>query len=115
MTQMRERGMATAEFAATMPAVALVFVAGLTAVATGIDQVRCVVAARLAARALARGDPGTTAARLAKSAAPVGASVSLRAADALVSASVTVVRIVPVAGLSWTVSGSAVAAREGGP
>lgn len=69
-----EDGMVAAEAAAALPAVVLVLALGLGAVGTGVDTVRCVDAARAGARAAARGDDGTAAARRA---APGGADVVL--------------------------------------
>ncbi len=111
----RERGMATAEFAVALPAVVLVVVVGLTAILTGIDQVRCIDSARLAARALARGDTQADARTLARGAAPVGAAVTLTSSGDLATATVSVVRRAPVIGFSWVVRSSAVAPREAVP
>ncbi len=107
--------MATAEFAVALPAVALVLMVAMTAIASGIDQIRCVDAARLAARAVARGDSQSTAAVLARGAAPLGASVSLTMGADLATATVSVARRAPVVGLSWVVRASAVAPREALP
>lgn len=69
-----EDGMVTAETAAALPAVVLVLALGLGAAGVGLDTVRCVDAARVGARAAARGDDGAAAARRA---APDGAGVTL--------------------------------------
>ena len=51
--------MVTAELAVAIPAVVLVLAMCLAGVTAGIDQIRCVDAARVAARSAARGDtPG---------------------------------------------------------
>ena len=95
-----DRGMVTAELAL-----------GLAAIRVGVDQVRCVDAARLAARALARGDAEGSARALAATAGPPGAVVVLGAAGSEVSASVTASR--DLAG--WrvvTVRASSTAVRE---
>ncbi len=110
-----ERGMATAEFAVALPAVVLVLVVALSAIGAGIDQIRCVDAARLAARALARGDSQGAAAALARGAAPSGASVTLSAGGDLATAMVSVSRRAPVVGFSWVVAASATAPREAVP
>ncbi len=112
----RERGMVSAELAAAVPALLLVLVVGLTAVRLGVDEVRCVDAARLAARALARGDSQEVAVGLAVRAGPGGSAVTVRAAGAEVDVEVTAGRELP----GWgriTVRGAAVAQREdrGGP
>lgn len=107
--------MATAEFAVALPAVVLVLAVALTAIGAGIDQVRCVDAARLAARALARGDNVAEARALARTAAPAGASVDLASGGELTRASVSVARRAPVVGFSWVVRASSVAPREAIP
>jgi hypothetical protein len=82
-------------------------VSGLTAVSM---QVRCVDAAREAARLAARGDDGS-AAQTARSIAPGGAAVQLRRDGALVIATVTA-RSPLLPGI--TVAADAVAATEPG-
>ncbi|MFC7490031.1 MULTISPECIES: TadE family type IV pilus minor pilin [unclassified Knoellia] len=52
-----ETGMVTAEIAVALPALVLVLTLGLGAVAVVTDQLRCVDAARVGARLLARGEP----------------------------------------------------------
>lgn len=69
--------MATAEFAVAVPAVVLVLAICLTGLLAGLDQVRCVDAAHLAARAAARGDAPDRVRDLARRAAPDGAVVSV--------------------------------------
>jgi Flp pilus assembly protein TadG len=69
-----DRGSATAEIAVALPAVVLLLVVGLTAVTAVRTQLECLDAAREAARAAARGDPGEAAgARVA----PAGATVAV--------------------------------------
>lgn len=89
----RQGGMVTAETAVTIPAVLVVLAIALTGLAAGVDQVRCVEAARVAARALARGDPADRARALAAATAPPGArmvfSVDGRTATVTVSAGAT--------------------------
>ena len=106
--------MATAEFAAAIPALLLVLVVALSAITTVTEEVRCVDAARATARALARGDSAAAALGLGHRLAPPGATFSLSRSDLEVS---VVVRGVPAAGLRWLGSraaprGQAVAARE---
>lgn len=82
--------MVTAELAVALPALVLVLTCCLSGLAAVIDQVRCVDAARLAARAAARGDsPGAVRADAVK-AAPAGAMVSITAAGQQVRVVVTV-------------------------
>lgn len=71
----RESGMVTAELAVAIPAVVLVLACCLAGVLAGIDQVRCVDAARLAGRAAARGESVAAVRELALRAAPSGATV----------------------------------------
>jgi hypothetical protein len=107
----RDRGMVTAELAVAIPVVVVVLALGLSAVRLGIDEIRCVDAARLAARALARGDSEAVARSAAASAAPAGADIALGARGSEVSATVSASR--DLAG--WrviTVRGAATAARE---
>lgn len=111
MAGRRDGGMVTAELAVAVPVVVVVLALGLSAVRLGIDEVRCVDAARLAARALARGDSEGSARALAVTAGPPGAVVVLGAAGPDVSATVSASRDL----VGWrvvTVRGSATAARE---
>jgi hypothetical protein len=113
--------MATAEFAAAVPAIILVLVLALSAIATVTDQVRCVDAARATARALARGDGEGHALGVGRRLAPRDATFAVTGSATEV---VVVVRSAPAAGLRWLgsrarPSGHAVASREdvgpGGP
>lgn len=70
--------MVTAELALTFPAIVLVLVICLSAVSWGVDQVRCVDAARVAVRELARGEDRERAVAGAERVAPEGASVDVR-------------------------------------
>lgn len=99
--------MVTAELAVALPAVTLVLVICVAGLMAGVDQIRCVDAARLASRAAARGDPVEEARRLAVRAAPAGAEINVATSGDEVH---VVVRarsggwgIVP----TWTVSASA--------
>jgi len=106
--------MVTAELAVAVPVVVMVLAMGLAAIRVGVDQVRCVDAARLAARALARGDSEASARAVASTAGPPGAVVAVSSGGAEVSVHVSAAR--DLAG--WrvvTVSGSATAAREESP
>jgi hypothetical protein len=67
-----------------LPVLALLLAVGLWAVAVAGAQVRCVDAARDAARAVARGESDTTATAVAGAAAPDGAQVALRHEGGLV-------------------------------
>jgi hypothetical protein len=105
----------TAETAVVLPALTVVLALVLWAVAAVTAQLACVDAARLAARALARGEQEAAVRAVVQQAAPSGASVSLGASDdhvvAEVSASVGVT--LPAIGrVGVPVHGRAVAARE---
>ncbi|HET8600402.1 MAG TPA: TadE family type IV pilus minor pilin [Segeticoccus sp.] len=69
--------MATAEIAVALPAVVLVLAMALAGVGVAIDQVRCVDAARAAARAASRGDPSGAVRAVALRVAPPGAAVEV--------------------------------------
>jgi Flp pilus assembly protein TadG len=107
----RDRGMVTAELAACLPVLVLILAAALTAVSVVGARVRLQDAAREAARASARGDPGAGH-RLAAAAAPgARVSVSRSAGDVVAIASA---RVHPLGGWlpSFTVTERAVAAVE---
>ena len=67
-----------------LPALAMLLVLCLWAVSVVGQQLRCIDAARVAARALARGESEALARAAAREAAPSGATVSVRAVDGLV-------------------------------
>jgi Flp pilus assembly protein TadG len=106
-----ERGMVTAELAACLPILVLVLAVAVSAVSVAGVRVRAQDAAREAARAAARGDPGQ-ARQLAQQAAPgVAVDITTRGDEVVAIARITVH---PLA--SWlpalTVSERAVAAVE---
>ncbi|HEX2706132.1 MAG TPA: TadE family type IV pilus minor pilin [Candidatus Lustribacter sp.] len=106
--------MATANSAVAIPALVLVLGLVLSAVSAGVDQIRCVDAARLAARAAARGDGPASVRALAAQAAPAGAVVTVSHGGERVHVVVTARRpLTPVSSLGFTVSASAEAAVEG--
>lgn len=72
-----DRGTVTAEIAVALPALALVLALSLGSVAAAAAQVACTDSARVAARALARGDDPYTARELAQQTAPREATVVL--------------------------------------
>lgn len=86
--------MATAEFAVAMPAVLLEVALALSALAAGLDQIRCVDAARAAARLLARGETDGAARRAGEALAPGGSEL-------VVSADATLVRVRVTAPAPW--------------
>lgn len=72
-----DRGMATAELAVVLPVVVLLLGVLLAGLGLAVDQVRCVDAARLGARAAARGDPDASVRGVVARAAPDGATIEL--------------------------------------
>ncbi|WP_405092112.1 TadE family type IV pilus minor pilin [Micromonospora sp. NBC_01392] len=108
----RERGSFTAELAVGLPALMFLLVAGLTAVDAVTTRAGCVDAAREAALAAARGEPGPPAATRY---APAGAEVTLTVTGDRVTATVRApVRTFGTRLPRSTVSGVAVAAVEPG-
>jgi hypothetical protein len=104
--------MVTAELAVAIPALVLVLAMCLAALRAAIDQIRCVDAARVAARSAARGDDPARVRWLAVASAPDGASVSV-VGSSTVEVTVTARTggwggVVP----AWTLSASAVAPAE---
>lgn len=83
--------MVSAETALAIPAVVLVLVLCLAAVQLGVDRVRCVDAARVAARELSRGEDVGRATGDAGRVAPEGARVEAGVAgrDAVVTVTIT--------------------------
>lgn len=81
--------MVTAETAILLPALAVLLAGLLWVVAVLMGQVRCIDAAREAARLAARGDSPASAAIVARRIAPAGAGVDIARADGLVVATVT--------------------------
>jgi Flp pilus assembly protein TadG len=106
----RDRGSFTAEFAAGLPALMLLLLAGLTAVGAVTTKAQCVDAAREGAIAAARGESGVdAAARIG----PAGASVVVDLTDD--TATVVVEARIRILGGNLpviTVRSIAVAARE---
>lgn len=104
--------MVTAEIAVAIPALMLLLAAALTAITVIGGQLRCVDAAREAARALARDESSRVARSLADQVAP-GATVSVSTADDRVTAEVRA-RIRPLGGVlpAFTVHAVAVALHE---
>lgn len=111
-----DRGSATAELAVLLPAVVLLTALCLSAVGAVALHVRCLDAARSAAREVARGEPPGAAVAAARARAPSGAEVTVRSrGDGLVVVAVTARAGLagwPAAGVR--VGGEAVAAVEMG-
>lgn len=111
------RGSVTAEAAVVLPVLALVMFVAMWGVGVATAHMRCVDAARTAARAVARGEPDAQARAAAAAAAPKGARVSVeRVGGSLVRVRVEAAVAGPGALLSalgpMHVDGSAVAAVE---
>lgn len=84
-----ERGSVVAEFAIALPAVALVLLLGVGALAAGAEQVRLQDAAADAARLVARGETEARARDVVADASP-GATLSIQRRDGLVCVEVRV-------------------------
>lgn len=94
-----EAGSVTAETAVLLPGLVVVLVLLLWAVQAVVGQLRCIDAARLGARAAARGDQPASVVALARRAAPSGAVVTVTPGDAFVVVTVRAhVRALPVSG-----------------
>lgn len=110
-----DRGSATAELAVVLPALVLVAMLCVGAIGAVATHVRCLDAARAAAREAARGEEYSVVRGLAQQRAPARATVLLSETGGLVT--VEVRARVPLLGGSDTwgveVGGSAVAAVEG--
>jgi hypothetical protein len=72
-----DAGSVTAETAVLLPGLVVLLVLLLWAISAVAGQLRCIDAARVAARAAARGDGSASAVSLARRAAPPGAVVSV--------------------------------------
>ena len=94
----RSRGSVTAEFAVVMPVVALLVAAVVASAAAGITKLRCLDAARAAARLAARHEPEPVSLAAARSAGPNGAQVRLSRAGDLVRVRVTTRLRLPLPG-----------------
>lgn len=81
--------MVTAETAMVLPLLVVVTALAMAVLAHGIDQVRCVDAARSAARAAARGDSVEAVRSAARSGAPPGSAVTVSPAGETVVVEVT--------------------------
>ena len=113
MSRRRDGGMATAELAVVLPTLVLVIGAALTMVSVILAQVRCVDAAREAARAAARGESSDVVRSAAVRAAPAAATVEVGGGGEEVRVTVSA-RVRGIGALlpAFHVSASAVALRE---
>ncbi|MFU8851685.1 TadE family type IV pilus minor pilin [Micromonospora sp. SL1-18] len=107
-----ERGSFTAELAAGLPALVLLLLAGLTTVEAVTTRAGCLDAAREAALAASRGEPGSA---VGARHAPAGADISVTVSGDRVTATVRApVRALGARLPRITVSATAVAAVEPG-
>jgi hypothetical protein len=110
-------GMVTAELAVVLPALVVVVVFAMWSVTAVTAQLQCVDAARVAARAMARGDSTDASTAAARAVAPAGARVNIARSGDLVVVDVGLTARLPgpwsgrLPGLS--LSGRAVAPAEG--
>ena len=104
--------MVTAELAVALPAVVLVLALCLGGISLGIDQIRCVDAARLGARALARGETSAVVRDLAGRAGPSGAVVTVSTGGPEVRVEVSVRRQVWGLAPGFAVRSISMAQRE---
>ncbi|MBQ1026339.1 pilus assembly protein [Micromonospora sp. C95] len=108
----RDRGSFTAEMAAGLPALVLLLLTGLTAINAVSTKAACLDAAREAALAASRGEPGATA---GSRQAPAGAEVVVVSDGELVRATVRAsVRALGTDLPAISVAATAVAAVEPG-
>jgi Flp pilus assembly protein TadG len=109
----RDGGVATAEIAVALPALVVLVAAGMTAVSVLTAQLRCVDAAREAARAAARGEAASVVRSLAQRSGPADAEVRVSSGGREVEVTVSA-EARAVGGLlpSFRVRASAVALRE---
>ncbi len=80
----RDAGVATAELAAALPALIAVLLAAVWVLTAVSAQERCIDAARVGARAAARGEPDSVVRRWATRIAPPGADVTVTRMDGTV-------------------------------
>jgi hypothetical protein len=106
--------MATAELAVAMPVLVAVLALALSALAAGVDQVRCVDAARTGARLMARGEPQGRVLADVRQVAPPGAEFATSTASEEVTVSVVAQpsRVLRWLGLTVRPAAQASAARE---
>lgn len=109
-----ETGMITAEAAVVLPVLLVVAGAGLAGLSVGVDQIRCVDAARVGARSAARGDGPGVATSVAARSAPAGSSVTVAVSGPEVTVTVGVTRSVLGLG-AFEVTASATAPVEDPP
>lgn len=109
----RDRGAVTAETAVVLPGLALLLGVALCCVHAAAAHVACVDAARVGARALARGDDEAVVRSLVAQAGPPEATAELSMAEGFARVEVTApVRIIPGLPPTVRVSGTAAIPAE---
>jgi Flp pilus assembly protein TadG len=103
-----EAGMVTAETAVVLPVLVFVLAGAVAAVVVVGAQLRCVDAAREAARAAARGEPAAVVTGVAADAAPDGAVTEIGGDGETVRVTVSAT-VSPLGPLPWHVEVSATA------
>lgn len=112
----RQSGAVTAEFAVALPAVLLLLAVALAFFTLGVDQIRCIDAARAGAREAARGESTSVVVRAASRLAPAGSRVAVSGHSALiVSVRAPVRRLAGVLPGTWSPGADATVARDAGP
>jgi secretion/DNA translocation related TadE-like protein len=108
-----DAGVVTAEFAIALPSVLLVLATLLAAATVALNHLRCIDAARSAARAAARNDPAADVVAIARAVGPPEAQVvsASQGARVVVTVSAPVSLRLPGSPTVW-VSSTAVAVRE---
>lgn len=109
-----DAGTVTAELAVAVPAVLLVLAYCLTGLALAVDQVRCVDAARVAARAASRGEPAAQVRAVALDLAPERSRVDISSGGRTVTVTVVAPRRADLLPGLPTGRGEATAALEPG-
>ncbi len=103
--------MVTAELAVAIPSLVLVLGLVVGGLSLGIDEIRCIDAARVGARALARGDDQGAAESVARRVAPPAATIGVAQSQTEVTVDVSVRRsLLGAAGL--VLHATSVAQRE---
>jgi TadE-like protein len=109
------RGSVTAEFAVLLPGLVFLLAAVLAAGSAAVAQVRCVDAARSAARLAARHESGSVVVQAGRAAGPAGSSVRVSAGSQLVRVRVSAEVALPLPGRPRLAVGAMSTARLEAP
>jgi secretion/DNA translocation related TadE-like protein len=110
-----ERGAVTAELAIAMPALVLLLATMLATVTVAMNQMRCIDAARAAARAAARNEPAASVVAIGRAVGPPDSQVTVTGSGGRVVVTVSAwVRLRLPGGPGLRVESQAVAVREVG-